>query len=223
MTTEQAKTPRSRPRGRPRLDIDINDVADAVAELISEKGLEALSFNDAAEKLSVSRATLYRTIPTKEHLLAVLLERSMNEMSELVADALLRIDDPADKLLALVELQINAAIRMRHYMPLFFGQGDMPADTYTRWQGWVRDFEQAWVGVVRQNMDSGALPEGDPVVTARLLLGACLWVSRWYRPADRFTPDQIRQSALDMVRSMVPPRPKRRPAQSSARSAATKK
>jgi AcrR family transcriptional regulator len=205
MTSDPAKTPGPRPRGRPRLDIDHNDVADAVAELISEHGVDALSFNDAAEKLSVSRATLYRTIPTKEHLLAVLLERSMNEMNALVADALHRIADPPGQLLALVELQIDAAIRMRHYMPLFFGQGDMPAETYTRWQGWVRDFEQAWVEVVRKNMEAGALPDGDPVVTARLLLGACLWVSRWYRPTDRFTPEEIRKSAVDLVQAMVPP------------------
>jgi AcrR family transcriptional regulator len=204
MTSDPTNGPRPRPRGRPRRDIDPNDVADAVAELIAEQGVDALSFNDAAEKLSVSRATLYRTIPSKEHLLAVLLERSMSEMDELVSDALRRIHDPAGQLLALVELQIDAAIRMRQYMPLFFGRGDMPAETYTRWRDWVRDFEQAWVKVVRKTMKAGALPEGDPVITARLLLGACLWVSRWYRPNDRFTPDKIRESAGNLMRAMMP-------------------
>jgi AcrR family transcriptional regulator len=204
MSSQEVQPQGSRPRGRPRLDIDRNAVADAVAELISEGGLDALSFNDAAEKLSISRATLYRTIPTKEHLLAVLLERSMIEMNQLVEDTLQRIDDPPEQLLALVELQVDAAIRMRRYMPLFFGQGDMPADTYTHWQGWVRDFEQRWVEVVRRNMDVGALPQGDPVITTRLLLGATLWVSRWYRPEDRFTPDAIRKTAIDLVRSIVP-------------------
>ena len=204
MTSDQANPPGSRPRGRPRLDIDRDEVADAVAELIAEHGVDALSFNDAAEKLSVSRATLYRTIPSKDHLLAVLLERSMSEMDELVADVLRRVDDPPGQLLGLVELQIDAAIRMRQYMPLFFGQGDMPAETYARWRGWVRDFEQAWVKVVRKAMETGALPDGDPVITARLLLGACLWVSRWYRPTDRFTPDRIRESAVDLVRAMMP-------------------
>lgn len=204
MTSDQANPPGSRPRGRPRLDIDRDEVADAVAELIAEHGVDALSFNDAAQKLSVSRATLYRTIPSKEHLLAVLLERSMSEMDELVADVLRRVDDPPGQLLGLVELQIDAAIRMRQYMPLFFGQGDMPAETYARWRDWVRDFEQAWVKVVRKAMKTGALPDGDPVITARLLLGACLWVSRWYRPTDRFTPDRIRESAVDLVRAMMP-------------------
>lgn len=204
MTSDQENPPASRPRGRPRLDIDRDELADAVAELIAEHGVDALKFNDAAQKLSVSRATLYRTIPSKDHLLAVLLERSMSEMDELVADVLRRVDDPPGQLLGLVELQIDAAIRMRQYMPLFFGQGDMPAETYARWRDWVRDFEQTWVKVVRKAMKTGALPDGDPVITARLLLGACLWVSRWYHPTDRFTPDQIRESAVDLVRAMMP-------------------
>lgn len=205
MSSQDLQPPRgSRPRGRPRLDIDRNAVADVVAELISEGGPDALSFDDAAERLSVSRATLYRSIPTREHLLAVLLERSMAEMDQLVAEALEDIDEPSEQLFALVELQIDAAIRMRRYMPLFFGQGDMPAETYAHWQRWVRDFEQRWVDVVRRNIDGGTLPDGDPVITARLLLGATLWVSRWYRPEDRFTPDTIRKTATDLVRSILP-------------------
>ena len=47
-------------------------VADAVAELCAEGGYEAVSIVDTAEKLSVSRATLYRTVPTKEDLLGIL-------------------------------------------------------------------------------------------------------------------------------------------------------
>jgi AcrR family transcriptional regulator len=204
MSSQDVQPQGSRSRGRPRRRPDRNTVADVVAELISEGGPDTLSFNDAAEKLSVSRATLYRTLPTKEHLLAVLLERSMAEMNQLVAETLKNIENPREQLLALVELQIDAAIRMRGYMPLFFGQGDMPAETYAHWQGWVRDFEQGWVKVVRRNMDAGAIPEGDPVITARLLLGATLWVSRWYRPEDRFTPDAIRKTAVDLVRSIGP-------------------
>jgi len=202
--TAQDPTPSQdpRPRGRPRLEIDSDAVAEAVAQLISEGGLDALSFNDVAEKLAVSRATLYRTIPTKENLLAVLLERSMKEMSQLVADSLEQHADPSEQLLALVELQIDAAIRMRWYMPLFFGQGDMPAETYAHWQTWVRDLERAWVAVVKRNMEAGALPAGEPVITTRLLLGATLWVSRWYRPEDRYTPRAIRRTAVELLKSL---------------------
>jgi AcrR family transcriptional regulator len=192
----------TRPRGRPRLEIDPDAVADAVAELFAEGGIEAVSILDAAEKLSVSRATLYRTVPTKEHLLGILFERSTGELTKASKAGLKETDDPAERLLVLVRLQVDAAIRMRRYMPVFFGGGDLPPEVFERWHKWSREFENIWVGVVKENMEAGLLPQGDPVVTARLLLGSLIWVSRWYRPSDKQSPESIAQAAVDLVQAI---------------------
>jgi AcrR family transcriptional regulator len=192
----------TRPRGRPRLEIDPDAVADAVAELFAEGGIEAVSILDAAEKLSVSRATLYRTVPTKEHLLGILFERSTGELTKASKAGLKETDDPAERLLVLVRLQVDAAIRMRRYMPVFFGGGDLPPEVFERWHKWSREFENIWVGVVKENLEAGLLPQGDPVVTARLLLGSLIWVSRWYRPSDKQSPESIAQAAVDLVQAI---------------------
>jgi len=192
----------TRPRGRPRLEIDPDAVADAVAELFAEGGIEAVSILDAAEKLSVSRATLYRTVPTKEHLLGILFERSTGELTKASKAGLKETDDPAERLLVLVRLQVDAAIRMRRYMPVFFGGGDLPPEVFERWHKWSREFENIWVSVVKENMEAGLLPQGDPVVTARLLLGSLIWVSRWYRPSDKQSPESIAQAAVNLVQAI---------------------
>jgi AcrR family transcriptional regulator len=197
---DQAKT--TRPRGRPRLDIDPDAVADAVAELFAEGGLEAVSILDTAEKLSVSRATLYRTVPTKEHLLGILFERSTGELTKNARATLKQIDDPAERLIAVVRLQVDAAIRMRRYMPVFFGGGDLPPDVFDRWHKWSREFESIWVSVVKENMAAGTIADGDPVITARLLLGSCIWVSRWYRPNDKYDADTITETAVGLIRAI---------------------
>lgn len=71
-TEPSGRVPDPRPRGSPRLDIDKDAVADAVAELFAEGGYAAVAIADTAAKLSVSRSTLYRTVPTKEDLLGIL-------------------------------------------------------------------------------------------------------------------------------------------------------
>jgi AcrR family transcriptional regulator len=204
MTAERQPEPRqgTRPRGRPRLEIDPDAVADAVAELFAEGGIEAVSILDAAEKLSVSRATLYRTVPTKEHLLGILFERSTAELTKAARASLEETDDPAERLLALVRLQVDAAIRMRRYMPVFFGGGDLPPDVFDRWHKWSREFEDIWVLVIKENMEADLVPPGDPVVTARLMLGSLIWVSRWYRPSDKQSPESIAQAAVDLVKAI---------------------
>lgn len=196
---EQDGAPPKRGRGRPRVDIDPDAVADTVAELFVEGGIDAVTMTRTAERLSVSRATLYRSVPTKEDLIGILFERSTRELTESAHDVLERDTDPRRRLEQLIRLQVDAAIRMRDYMPVFFGGGDLPQDVYARWHGWSRRFEQLWVDVVTEAMHRGDLQESDPVVATRLILGMCLWVCRWYRPGGRYTAEAIADSAIHLL------------------------
>jgi AcrR family transcriptional regulator len=190
-----------RPRGRPRREIDPGAVADAVAELFEEGGFDAVSINSAAEKLEVSRATLYRTVPTKEDLLGILFERSTRELTENAEGIIGRASEPREELYALVRLQVGAAVRMRRHLPVFFGGAGLPPDVFGRWHDWSRRYEALWTAVVTRAMGAGVLEKADPVVTTRLLLGMCIWVSRWYRPGEPYRTEDIAEAAIKLLRT----------------------
>lgn len=198
--SEQQEVPSgTRPRGRPRLDIDRDAVADAVAELFAEGGIEAVSIVDTAEKLAVSRATLYRAVPTKEELLGILFERSTRELTQRAEEVVARVSDPAEQLTELIQLQADAAVQMRSYMPVFFGGGGLPSEVFGRWHRWSRQYEKLWAAVVTANMEQGYLQKGDQVVTTRLILGMIIWVSRWYRPGEKISSAQIADAAVHLL------------------------
>ncbi|WP_181780885.1 TetR/AcrR family transcriptional regulator [Pseudonocardia pini] len=189
----------TRPPGRPRKEIDPAAVAEAAGRLFSSGGYEAVSIEAVAEQLSVSRATLYRTVPTKEHLLAILFERSTQRLDEQATALVAEGREPAAELEGLVRLHVVAAIETRRYMAVFFGGAGLPGDVYERWQRFSHDFEMLWRGVVERAMAAGVLAAGDPVLTTRLVLGAVIWVSRWYRPGEDYSAEQIADAALELI------------------------
>jgi AcrR family transcriptional regulator len=182
------------------LTIDRDAVADAVAELLDEGGFDAVGVPEVAAKLKVSRATLYRTVPTKVDLVGILFERSTRHLSKQARAAIAGTRDSAEQLTRLVRLHVDAAVQMRRFMTVFFGGGDLPPEVFARWHPWSRQYENMWVKVVGANMRDGHLDERDPVVTTRLILGMLVWVSRWYRPVDGITPQEIADSAIHLLR-----------------------
>lgn len=206
-----------RKRGRPRVEIDRVDVANAVADLLAEGGFDAVSVPDTAEKLSISRATLYRTVARKEDLLNLLFEQRTTEIMTSAQAIVDSIDEPGEQLEALVRFACETAIQMRQYLPVLMGGGGLSEDVYARWHEWNMDYEKLWVRVVEANIEAGLLNDADPVIAARLVLGSCVWVSRWYRPGDAYDPETIADSAVALVRSL-----QRKPKASSRRKVAKK-
>lgn len=185
--------------GRPRREIDLDAVASAAAELFMEVGFEGVSIEAVAERLSVSRATLYRTVPTKDELLGILFERSTQELHLAARNAIEENSDPRDALVELIRVQTAAAVRMRRYIAVFFGGAGLTREAYQRWQKWTHEYEAIWADAVTRAMDAGVLDKGEPLLVTRLMLGMLNWVSRWYRTAENLTAEQIADASIHLL------------------------
>jgi len=116
--------------GRPRKEIDMTAVAEGAARLFADGGYEAVSIEAVAEELSVARATLYRTVPTKDDLMGLLLERSTRQLDRGATALVAEGREPADELASLVRLHVVAAIETRQYMAVLFGGAGLPPEVY---------------------------------------------------------------------------------------------
>ena len=194
------EAPQPRRRGRPALSIETDALLAAVERLFSDGGLEAVTIERTAQELGVSRATLYRSVPSKQHLLGLLFERMTSELdrdARRVTQA--RGATPRQRLEALIRVQIEAAVRMRDYFFVYFDGSGLPRGVYDNWRHWANDYEQVWVKTVRAAIRSGDLPPGDPKLTTRLILGMTIWVANWFKPREGFTPEQIQERAVELL------------------------
>jgi AcrR family transcriptional regulator len=196
MSTQQG----TRPRGRPKRVIDLDELLDVVEKLFAQGGLGAVSIERAASDLGVSRATLYRTVPTKEHLLGLLLKRMTDDLTERALEATRDDGRPAnERLYALMRVHFEAAIQMRDYMFVFFGGEGLRPDDYADWRRFASNYERIWNDAVRAAADSGALAITDPQIATRLLIGMVIWVSRWWRPQMGITADDLQAQAIRLL------------------------
>lgn len=189
----------SRPRGRPRRVINEDELLDAVERLLREGGLDGVSIERAAAELGVSRATLYRTVPSKEQLMSRLFRRMTDNLT---AEALIATAadgrSARERLDALIRLHVDAAIAMRDYLFVFFGREWLSPDVYKDWRRWTREFEQIWVDAVSAAAEEGTLKVKDPAIATRLMIGMLMWISRWYRPG-LISPDALTDEAIRLL------------------------
>ena len=192
-----------RPVGRPKLEINPEDVAAVATRLYADKGVEAVSIEAVAEGLGVSRATLYRTVRSLDELHGIILEQVVTDVEREARAVIAEHSDPRDALEALIRFQVKASIRMRSYVGVYFGWG-LSKESFQRWRSWAAGYEALWASVVDNAIQAGYLRADDPTLSTRLILGMVNWVSRWYRSSGSYDADQIGSAAVDLVLAGAP-------------------
>ena len=193
---QEAPTPASKPPGRPRRRIDFAEVAKAVDELWSEGGLDNVSIAAVGDLLSVSRATLYRTISTQDQLLTIFFEQKSQENAEAALEVLNRSTDPAERLYGMIDLAVDTGIRSRSQSSQFYGVAGMPTKKYLASR---RKWEQAWLKVTADAMAAGLIHGDDPRIASRMIMGMCISVAYWWGPSNETTSGRIKAEAIKIL------------------------
>ncbi len=202
---EKVSAEERRPRGRPRLVIDHDELLDVVERLFADGSLESVTVERTAEELGVSRATLYRSFPTKERLLGALLARMTDDVRDRSIQAV--ADDgrsATQRLRTLMHVHFQAAIDMREYLWVFFdGQAVLVPEDYALWRRFAQDFERTWATTLAAAASEREVAIGDTEMAAKLVVGMIIWVSRWYRPEMGINAEQLTHQAVQLLGGII--------------------
>jgi len=83
-------TPRKRPR-QERSKVTVDTILAATARVLVKKGFDGLTTNAVAEAAGVSIGSLYQYFPSKEALVAALIEQHIEEMNSEILNELTRV------------------------------------------------------------------------------------------------------------------------------------
>jgi AcrR family transcriptional regulator len=176
----------------------------AATEVLKEKGLDATSINDIAERIGADRASVYYYYGSKQEIFLALIRQAVGEVV-LLAEGIAEEKGPStDRLEQLVRSQLAAYERHYPYIQLYI-QEDMnrvPGDGTAAGEE-LRDlglrYEAAIERITRDGIEAGEFRAGlDAQLVAFAVLGAVNWTHRWFSPGGRLTGEQVGASFADI-------------------------
>src|SRR5262245_35432214 len=177
----------------------------AAAQIICEKGYDAASMNDIAEAVGITKAGIYHHISGKTDLLYHIINFGLDSLEEEVITPSREIADAEERLRAIITNHvqlITARSTTDGNSPVSIVVDEVGGLTATQRRK-IDQRKRVYVDLIRQTLDElklqGKLSEVDVTVAAFSLLGTILWLSRWYRPDGRLSPEQISDEVAKIV------------------------
>jgi len=180
---------RRRP-GRPRLQAPSveylerrSEILAKASEVFDARGYDAGTLEDVAAAMGMRKAGLYHYVRSKSHLLFLLFDRAWELGFQRVAD-IPAIEDPGERLAALIRAHVNLIAEQKSLFTVFFGHrpgfDDAAEQTFLEKE---RRYVGIFVRAVRDASEAGLIPPVDPRRGAMALMGMTSWVYKWYDPA----------------------------------------
>jgi AcrR family transcriptional regulator len=144
-------------------------ILDAALDLFGARGVEAVSLDEIAREVGVRKQTVLYWFPSKDDLVASVLEAVAAELV-VVIDAAIRAasDDPLARIDAVVRAVFRPAVRRPALLGLVREVSRLPAAQADRLRHHVRPLVDGCVDYLQLEMDKGRLRRADPGLIAAL-------------------------------------------------------
>jgi len=174
----------------------------AATERFGSEGYESTKWADVAHDVGVGPTALYHYFESKQHCLFVIMAEVVEGFRERFDAVRARHpDDPVLAIRALLEatFELDRHEVMKNRL-IVAEQGLMstprssPREEQARRlaHAKTRDVELAWSTFLSRAMEAGAIPEAEPRLLTRLLLGLYNSIWHWYRPEGIISLEQLR-------------------------------
>ena len=193
---------RAAPRRRRR-----DEVLQAAADLFFEKGYEATSTADIAERVGILRGSVYYYLDTKEALLFELLEGVFAGFLAALADIQAEERDALAKVRQVVGHHVRYLADNLVRTTLFLTESrSLSAEHRAVVLAQEEEYRSALGELIASGQREGTI-RGDvsPEIVAMAIVGAANWVHRWYSTDGGATADEIaRQFELVLTDGLAP-------------------
>ena len=178
----------------------LHEILRVAATCFGEMGYRATTLDTIAAKAGLSKVTLYRYVKSKDELLSLVFERTIESfrtgLGEIIEQRL-----PADeKIRRIVRYQVSLLASHLPFLKVFFAEeAGLPGPMAARAARARREYDRAIERAYRDGVDEGLFRDLPPTLVVFGILGMCNWLHEWYRPEGRSTPTEIADVFVDIL------------------------
>ncbi|MFZ2242971.1 MAG: TetR/AcrR family transcriptional regulator [Gordonia amarae] len=192
--------PVTRRTGRPgRPGYDLDSLLAVAVKVFNEKGYDGTSMDVLADRLGLSKSSIYHHVSGKQELLELALNRALNALFAATTESQTTEGAHIDRLEHLVRRSVEILVAELPYVTLLLRvRGNTVVER--RALARRREFDTFVSDLVTAAAEEGDLdPEVDPALVARLLFGTVNSLIEWYRPRTGATPDAVADTLIAMT------------------------
>lgn len=192
-------------RAERRRDRRVASILTAAADVLSHRGYHRLNLDEIADRLDLTKASLYHYFPSKEALVSACLDSLASAANQRLAEAAAVVSGSAsERLTALVKVQLSIIVREQPQLAALFLQPlDWPDQYRQATRAFRLEHDTIFRAVVRSGLDSGEFAVEEDVAMHNLY-GAMNYTPVWFRGRSKRDFDAMATAvAANLLRLFV--------------------
>lgn len=174
-------------------------VLHTAAQLFNERGFHATSLDDIAERLHVSKPTLYYYVKSKDDILLECVRTALGMMQEEIGAVRRAGGRALDQLVACMRVYTLIVTQEFGRCVIRIGEDPLPDPLKRELRGLKAGIDREFRRLLAEAMEEGSILPCDPKMAAFMVAGALSWVGRWYRPEGELSPEQIADQGIALL------------------------
>jgi AcrR family transcriptional regulator len=174
-------------------------VLHTAAQLFNERGFHATSLDDIAERLHVTKPTLYYYVKSKDDILLECVRAALGMMQEEIGVVRRAGGRALDQLVTCMRIYAMIVTQEFGRCVIRTGEDPLPEPLKRELRGLKAGIDGEFRRLLAEAMEEGSIRPSDPKMAAFMVAGALSWIARWYRPDGELSPEEIADQAIAML------------------------
>ncbi|MBM6592607.1 TetR/AcrR family transcriptional regulator [Microvirga pudoricolor] len=171
----------------------------AAAQAFNENGFHKTSLDDVAERLNVTKPTIYYYVKNKDQILFECVRIGLERLEDASAEISGTSETGLSRLVSLWRVYAQIVTEDFGRCLILVGEDPLPQDTRRELRALKGRIDKRFRSVIAEGIADGSIRTCDPKMAAFAAAGALSWIARWYDPRGPLKPEELADQIIDLL------------------------